>query len=137
MKALKDGFPTSTKLQYANFMPGEWLPWEDKGYLRSIYKYGEDIGVGLGAPDLMIRRKGQLNHALAMMHEREYSVPIGIAVQDGNYIGQTGTTIVQKERNNIVPVLHSFAKTFLKVNYIFWVNQKPYFEQDVLPCFGD
>ena len=90
MLALKKAFPRSAKLQYANFMPGEWLPWEDEGYLRSIYEYGESIGVGLGAPDLMVRRKGQLNHALAMMHENEFTAPLGIAIQDGNYIGQTG-----------------------------------------------
>ena len=132
---LKKAFPLSTTMQYANFMPGEWLPTDDKGYLRSIYRYGEKIGVGLGAPDLMVRRKGQLNHALAMMHENNYSVPLGIAVQDGNYIGQTGTTEIIDERKNIVPLLHAFAKDFLKVKYMFWVNQEPYFEQDVLPCF--
>lgn len=48
MLALKEAFPHSTTMQYANFIPGEWLPWEDKGYLRSIYAYGEKIGVGLG-----------------------------------------------------------------------------------------
>ncbi len=136
MLALKKAFPQSTTMQYANFMPGEWLPWDDMGYLKSIYQYGEKIGVGLGAPDLMVRRKGQLNHALAMMHENNYSVPLGIAVQDGNYIGETGTMEIINERKNIVPLLHAFAKDFLKVKYMFWVNQEPYFEQDVLPCFN-
>ncbi len=135
MLALKKAFPHSTTMQYANFMPGEWLPWEDKGYLRAVYQYGEQIGVGLGAPDLMIQRKAQLNHALAMMHEYSYHVPLGIAVQDGNYIGQTGSNEVVDERENLVPMLHAFAKDFLKLKYMFWVNQKPYFEQDVLPCF--
>jgi len=136
MLALKNAFPNSVTMQYANFMPGEWLPWEDLGYLKSIYLYGEEIGVGLGAPDLMVRRKGQLNHALAMMHENNYSVPLGIAVQDGNYIGQTGSDQVIDDRKNIVPMLHAFAKDFLKVNYMFWVDQEPYFLQDVLPCFS-
>ncbi|MBN1931665.1 MAG: hypothetical protein JW786_08675 [Desulfobacterales bacterium] len=135
MLALKAAFPQSTTMQYANFMPGEWLPWEDKGYLRAIYHYGEEIGVGLGAPDLMVQRKGQLNHALAMMHEGTYHVPLGIAVQDGNYIGQTGSDLILFDRKNIVPLLHAFAKDFLKVRYMFWVNQEPYFQQDVLPCF--
>jgi len=135
MLALKKAFPKSTTMQYANFIPGEWLPDDDKGYLKSIYQFGEKIGVGLGAPDLMVRRKGQLNHALAMMHENNYSVPLGIAVQDGNYIGETGTTEIMNERKNIVPLLHAFAKDFLNVQYMFWVNQEPYFEQDVLPCF--
>lgn len=135
MKALKDAFPETTKLQYANFMPGEWLPWEDEGYLKSIYQYGNQIGVGLAAPDLMVRRKGQLNHALAMMHENVFSVPLGIAVQDGNYIGQTNTMAIQDKRVNIVPLLYSFAANFLKVDYMFWVDQEPYFKQDVLTCF--
>ena len=135
MLALKTAFPNTVTMQYANFMPGEWLPWEDEGYLRSIYQYGEEIGVGLGAPDLMVRRKGQLNHAITMMHENEYSVPLGIAVQDGNYVGQTGSDDVIELRNNIVPMLHAFANDFLKVQYMFWVNQKPYFQEDVLPNF--
>ena len=84
-----------------------------------------------------------------MMHEHEYSVPLGIAVQDGNYVGLTGTDFppgsdmsigienVKEDRKKIVPLLHAFAKDFLKVKYMFWVNQAPYFEEDVLPCFTD
>jgi hypothetical protein len=143
MLELRKAFPNSTTMIYANFIPGEWLPWEDKGYLKGIYEYGEEIGVGLGAPDLMVTRKGQLNHALAQMHEGVFSTPIGIAVQDGNYIGKTGADIdydendnLEEGRNNIVPMLHAFAKDFLKVDYIFWVDQEPYFEEDVLPCFS-
>jgi hypothetical protein len=135
MLALKQAFPSSTTMQYANFIPGEWLPGDDKGYLRSIYKYGEEIGVGLGGPDLMIKRKGQLNHTIAMMHEGTYTVPLGIAVQDGNYIEQTGNSIAVSNRKNIVPVLHAFAKDFLKVRYMFWACEEPYFTEDVLPCF--
>lgn len=135
MSALKAAFPQSTTMQYANFMPGEWLPWEDEGYLREIYRYGEEIGVGLGAPDLMVTRKGQLNHPLAMMHEQTYSVPLGIAVQDGNYVGDTNSDAVVAKRENIVPMLEAFAHDFLKVDYMFWVDQQPYFTEDVLRCF--
>ncbi len=137
MLALKKTFPGSVTMQYANFMPGEWLPWEDKGYLRSLYKYGEQIGVGLGGPDLMFTKKGQLNHALTLMHESSYSVPLGIAVQDGNYIGKTGNDEIIKDHTNIVPQLYAFASDFLKVNYMFWVNQEPYFKEDVIPCFSN
>jgi hypothetical protein len=135
MAALKRAFARSATMQYANFVPGEWLPLEDKGYLKSIYAYGEEIGVGLGAPDLMVRRKGQLNHAIAMMHENEYTAPLGIAIQDGNYIGQTNSAQVVERRPNLVPLLHEFAADFLRVDYMFWVDQAPYFEEDVLPCF--
>jgi len=144
MLALKKSFPSSTTMIYANFVPGELLPWTDKGYLRSIYQYGEEIGVGLGGPDLMVTRKAQLNNPLALMHEGKYTVPIGIAIQDGNYIGKTGADLDYGEepgegktsRRNIVPLLHGFAKDFLRVRYMFWVNQEPYFKEDVMPCFS-
>lgn len=136
MGALKAAFAQSVTLQYANFMPAEWLPFEDMGYLRGIYAYGAEIGVGLGAPDLMPQRKGQLNHAIALMHEGQFDVPLGIAVQDGNYIGETNSNQILGERRNLVPMLHGFAADFLKVDYMFWVNQEPYFTQDVLPCLA-
>lgn len=140
MLALKKAFPHSVTMIYANFIPGEWLPWEDKGYLRSIYEYGEQTGVGLGGPDLMVTTKGQLNHCLAMMHEGHFTVPLGIAVQDGNYFGATGDSIehtMKKPHRNIVPLLHAFAKDFLKVSYMFWSIQEPYFTTDVLGCFSN
>ncbi len=137
MSALKRAFPRSVTMQYANFMPGEWLPWEDEGHLAAIYRHGEAIGVGLGAPDLMVTRKGQLNHALAMMHEHDYSVPLGIAVQDGNYAGVTGRERAEDAPpTSLVPSLHAFAADFLRVNYLFWVDQPPYFGNEVVPCLG-
>jgi hypothetical protein len=144
MLALKKAFPRSATMQYANFIPGEWLPWNDKGYLRSVYQYGQEIGVGLGGPDLMVQRKGQLNHTIAMMHEGKFTVPLGIAVQDGNYTGSTGADpdyneLEKNGRNdhkNIVPLLHAFARDFLHVSYMFWVCQEPYFSEDVIPCFA-
>lgn len=139
MLALKQAFPKSITMIYANFMPGEWLPGNDKGYLRGIYQYGEQIGVGIGAPDLMVKRKGQLNHTIAMMHESKYTVPLGIAIEDGNYIGETGDATEDKTKShvNIVPLLYAFAKDFLKVTYMFWSNQEPYFKEDVLSCFSN
>ncbi len=84
----------------------------------------------------MVKKKGQLNHAIAMMHENTFTVPIGIAIQDGNYIGETGTDDYVRDHKNIVPMLFNFAKNFLKVHYIFWSYQPPYFEEDVIPCFS-
>lgn len=143
MRALKSAFPNSTTLQYANFMPGEWLPWEDEGYLRSVYATGEEIGVGLGAPDLLVKRRAQLNHPITLMHEGNYSAPLGIAIQDGNYVGGTGADAHFQDRHDgglesqsQVPMLHAFAQDFLRVDYMFWVDQAPYFENQVLPCFA-
>jgi len=75
------------------------------------------------------------------MHEGHYTVPIGIAIQDGNYEGVTGEEVADEDAKknlpkNMVALLHSFARDFLRVKYLFWVNQAPYFERDVLSCFS-
>lgn len=136
MQALKEAFPKSVCMQYANFMPGEWLPDEDKGYLRSIFDFGKRNGVAIGAPDLMPKKKSQQNHAYKFMNELGDSMLIGIAVQEGNYSGTTNEIIFPTEPwPNIVPDLDAYARAFLKVRYIFWGAQEPYFSHDVVPYF--
>lgn len=134
MTALKAAFPKSIKMQYANFMPGEWLPWNDNSYLRDIYLHAKSIGIAVGSPDLMPKRKGQQNHAYRLMREHNDQLLLGIAVQDGNYHEETGgDEIPDRPLPNIVPDLYKFAKDELKVRVIFWVTQEPYFSQQVLP----
>ena len=77
------------------------------------------------------------------MHEGAYTAPLGIAIQDGNYVGGTGADAHFQSRNDgsletqsQVPMLQAFAKDFLRVDYMFWVAQAPYFENQVLPCFA-
>ena len=134
MTSLKQAFPTSTTMQYLNFMPGEWLPDDDKSYLRSVFAHADKIGVGIGAPDLMPDKPGQKNHIYKFMSEGRWTIPLGIAVQDGNYSGETGEDRKPTEPwPNIVPHLEEFAETTLKVNYIFWGAQEPYFSHDLIP----
>jgi len=129
MKALKKAFPKSVALQYANFMPGEWRPTEDKGYLRAVYTAAKDLGVGVGGPDLLPHRPGQLKSSYPLIREAAGIVPIGIAVQDGNYEDidpKTGKRVTISE-------LIKFATEYLKVDYIFWYTQEPYYSEDVIP----
>lgn len=130
MTSLKQAFPTSTTMQYLNFMPGEWLPDDDKSYMRSIFEYAARIG----APDLMPDKLSQKNHVYKFMSGRHWTIPLGIAVQDGNYVGETGDDRKPTASwPNIVPHLDQFATTTLKVKYIFWGAQEPYFSHDVIP----
>jgi hypothetical protein len=129
MKALKQAFPKSVALQYANFMPGEWRPTEDKGYLRAVYDSAKKLGVGVGGPDLRPHRPGQLKSSYPLIREAAGIVPIGIAVQDGNYEDvdpKTGKRITVAE-------LNKFATDYLKADYIFWCTQEPYYTEHVIP----
>jgi hypothetical protein len=129
MRALRQAFPRSVAMQYANFMPGEWRPTEDKGYLRAVYQAAKELKVGVGGPDLLPYRPGQLKSSYPLIREAAGLVPIGIAVQDGNYEDvdpQTGKRITIAE-------LIQFATEYLKVDYIFWCTQEPYYSKEMIP----
>lgn len=129
MKALKKAFPKSVAMQYANFMPGEWLPWNDRGYFRSVYRTAAEHDIGVGGPDLLPYKKGQMNNSYPFIKARENNIPAGIAVQWGNYAHvnpKTGNQVTIQE-------LLDFAKDYLKVDYIFWGTQEPYYSQALIP----
>jgi hypothetical protein len=127
--ALKRAFPKSVVMQYANFMPGEWLPGADHGYLRSVFRNARDLKVGVGAPDLLPYRPSQMAHAYPLLRETAGKVPTGIAVQWGNYEAtnpKTGKRVTIAE-------LVDFASAYLKSDYIFWCVQEPFFSREVVP----
>lgn len=127
--AARRAFPRSHVIVYANFMPGEWLPWTDHGYRRAIYAHAESIGVGVGGPDLLPHRKGQRNHSYPLIAARGPAIPAGVAVQDGNLAEKnpgTGSRVT-------VPELYRFAKDPLRLDYLFWGTEEPYYSREVLP----
>jgi len=129
MKALKRAFPKSVTMQYANFMPGEWLPWKNESYLSSVYQSAQELKVGVGGPDLLPYRKGQMNHSYQFIRQSDGIVPTGIAVQWGNYEytnPKTGKQVTVQE-------LLEFGRDYLKVDYIFWCPQEPYYSERLIP----
>lgn len=129
MTAARAAFPTSTVIQYANFMPGEALPEEDRGYLRGVYEHAERTGIGVGGPDLLPYRRGQQTHSLPMIAARGPDVPAGLAVQWGNLAAvnpNTGVSVTVEE-------LYEYARDSLRLDYIFWGVQEPYYSDDALP----
>lgn len=131
MKALKKAFPKSVTIQYANFMPGEWLPDNDRSLLRSVYQYAKRVGVGVGGPDLLPHKRPQMNHAYKFIRESNGAVPVLIAVQDGNYSHVDPET----SRQVTVQELAAFAKDYLKADYVSWCMEEPFFSRDVIPYF--
>lgn len=128
MRALKEAFPKSVTIQYVNFMPGEFLPWTDKSYLREVFACAQKIGVGVGGPDLLVYKKSQMNNSYGFIKECSGIVPTGVAVQDGNYEHvnpQTGKRVTVAE-------IHEFGKNYLGLRYIFWCTQEPYYSKDVI-----
>ncbi len=129
MSAARKAFPRSVVIQYANFMPGEWLPGTDQGYLRAVYAHAESLGVGVGGPDLLPHRKGQRNHSYPLIAARGPMIRAGVAVQDGNLEDRNPTT---GERVTVVE-LYRFAKDQLRLDYIFWGTQEPFYSEEICP----
>ena len=129
MAALKRAFPRSVTLQYANFMPGEWLPGDDKGYLRSVYQRAGELKVGVGGPDLIPYRPGQMKHSYPLIRAAHGSIPTGVAVQDGDY----NTLDLKTGKPTTIADLLDFAQGYLRVDYLFWCTQEPFYSRDLIP----
>ncbi len=127
--AARHAFPRTRVIQYANFMPGEWLPKTDHGYLRAVIAHAESIGVGIGGPDLMPTRKELRNHAYPLIASRPAGVIAGLAVQNGNLAALDPVT---KQPLGVERVA-AFARDSLRLDYVFWGTQEPWWSRDVLP----
>jgi len=129
MTAAREAFRRSHVIQYANFMPGEWLPDDDHGYLKAVYRHANQTGVGVGGPDLLPHRRGQWQHSYPLIAERDSGHRAGVAVQDGNLEDRnpaTGEPVTVAE-------LHRFARDRLRLDYLFWGTQEPYYSTQILP----
>ena len=129
MAALKRAFPKSVTMQYANFMPGEWLPGQDHGYLRSVYQRAKELKVGVGGPDLLPYKPGQRHHSYPLIRAGHGIIPTGIAVQEGDY----GDKNPKTGQPMTIPGLVGFAKDYLRVDYIFWCTEEPFYSKKLLP----
>jgi len=129
MEAARQAFTRSVVIQYANFMPGEWLPWDDRGFLKSLFLYARKNHIGMGGPDIKIYKKAQMNHSYKFLKEFSKDIPTGVAVQWGNYEEinpKTGKEVTVDE-------IYRFAKDEMGLDYIFWCTQEPYYTNDLIP----
>jgi len=123
MKALKHAFPKSIAMQYANFMPG------GRPDLELVYKAARESRIAVGGPDLLPFRPLQRENSYPLIRESSGKIPTGIAVQDGNYADVDPKT---GKRASIADLL-KFATDYLKVDYIFWCTEEPYYSDELIP----
>ena len=123
MKALKRAFPKSIAMVYANFMPG------GRPYLEAVYKAARESNVAVGGPDLLPFRPFQRANSYPLIRESAGKVPTGLAVQDGNYSDVNRET---GKRADIAELL-KFGSEELKLEYIFWCTEEPYYSNELIP----
>jgi hypothetical protein len=124
MLVLKTCFKKSVPLLYANFMPGD-----SKEDLKELYNYAREICIGMGGPDIKVYRKAQMDNSYPLIRDMAGIAPTGVAVQEGNYSilnPKTGKQVT-------VPEILEFAQNYLKLTYVFWCTEEPYYSEQVLP----
>ncbi|NNE47147.1 MAG: hypothetical protein HKN37_10850 [Rhodothermales bacterium] len=129
MTSVRRAFSQSDVIVYANFMPGEELPADDHRYLRGVYEHADSIGVGVGGPDLLPLRWFQRQNSLPLIARRADHTVAGVAVQDGNLADRDRRT----GRRVTVTELVDYARDELRLDYLFWGTQEPYWTDEVLP----
>ena len=85
--------------------------------------------MGLGGPDLLPYKPGQMNHSYPLLREASGRVPTGIAVQEGNYAWKNPRTGKPMSLQELI----GFGTNYLKVNYFFWCTQEPFYSERLLP----
>jgi len=108
---------------YANFMPG------GRTYLEAVYRAARESNIAVGGPDLLPFRPFQRANSYPLIRQSAGKVPTGLAVQDGNY----GDVDPKTQKRATVNELLKFATDELKLDYIFWCTQEPYFSSEVVP----
>jgi hypothetical protein len=123
MTALKRAFPKSIAMQYANFMPG------GRKDLEQVYDAARKANVAVGGPDVLPFRPFQMANSYPLIRASAGVVPVGIAVQDGNY----GDLNPKTGKRADISELFKFATDYLRVDYIFWCTEEPYFTAELVP----
>jgi hypothetical protein len=127
MSAARRAFPRSVVIQYANFMPGDDAP--SRPFLHEVYAHAAAIGVGVGGPDILPFRAFQRMNSLPLIAGRPANVLAGMAVQDGNLRDVNPAT----HRPVTVPELYRYAAEELRLDYIFWGTEEPFYTDEILP----
>jgi hypothetical protein len=123
MKALKRSFPKSIAMVYANFMPG------GRSYLEAVYRAARESNVAVGGPDLLPFRPFQRANSYPLIRASAGKIPTGLAVQDGNY----GDVNQETGKRATIAELVKFGTDELKLDYIFWCMEEPYYSNELIP----
>jgi hypothetical protein len=114
-------FIKSHVVQYVNFWPCEWA--DDHKYMERIFAFAAGNGIGLGGPDIVPNRKGQMKNSYPFFHDYKGKLDlVAMAVQEPTltYKNQkTGKPFTKDE-------FTGFAQDYLGADLIFWSPSAPW-----------
>lgn len=114
-------FARSHVVQYVNFWPCEWE--NDHKYMSRLFDYAAKNGIGLGGPDIVPYRKGQMKNSYPFFNQYKGKLAfVAMAVQE--------PTLTYKNPKTKKPFtkeeFQGFAEDYLGANIIFWSTTAPW-----------
>jgi hypothetical protein len=114
-------FRHSQVVQYVNFWPCGWN--NAHGYMARFFALAAANRIGVGGPDIVPWRPGQMHNSYPFIHAYRDRVPlVAMAVQEPTleYLNpQTGRPFTREE-------FERFAIDYLGVDIIFWTREAPW-----------
>ncbi|KKB06969.1 hypothetical protein VE25_20170 [Devosia geojensis] len=111
----REAFEEAHVVQYVNFWPCEWA--NDHNYMGRLFALAQERGIGLGGPDIVPWRRGQMKNAYPFFNQYKGELSfVGMAVQEPTLTytnEETGKPFTREE-------FIAFATDYLGVDAIFW-----------------
>jgi hypothetical protein len=120
----RDVFFKSRVVQYANFWPCEWE--NDHNYMGRMFEFASQHGIGLGGPDIVPYRKGQMKNSYPFFNRYKGKLSfVGMAVQEPTLTYTNENTGKPFTKDEFV----EFATDYLGVDAVFWSVETPWLKQ--------
>ncbi|MEP2104058.1 MAG: beta-galactosidase [Parasphingorhabdus sp.] len=120
----KQAFPKSHVVQYVNFWPCEWN--NDRKYMERTFDFAKANGIGLGGPDIIPYRRGQMKNSYPFFNRYQDDLPlIAMAVQGPTLTytnPKTGKKFTRAE-------FQDYAADYLGVDIIFWTVESSWLKE--------
>jgi hypothetical protein len=120
----RKAFKQSHVVQYVNFWPCEWD--NDHKYMSRLFAFAADNHIGLGGPDIVPNRKGQMKNSYPFFNRYKGKLAlVAMAVQEPTLTYRNPATGKPFTRDEFV----SYAADYLGADIIFWSTATPWLKE--------
>ncbi|TDR82943.1 hypothetical protein [Paludibacterium purpuratum] len=124
MSVTRSAFKKSLVVQYVNFWPCEWD--NDHRYMSRLFTFAANNRIGLGGPDVVPYRKGQMKNAYPFFHRYKGKLPVvAMAIQEPTLTYTNPETHKPFTKDEVV----NFATDYLGADLLFWTPEAPWLKQ--------
>ncbi|WP_338621109.1 hypothetical protein [Paludibacterium sp. THUN1379] len=124
MQVARSAFQKSLVVQYVNFWPCEWD--NDHQYMSRLFAFAANNHIGLGGPDVVPYKKGQMKNAYPFFNRYKGKLPVvAMAIQEPTLTYTNPKTHKPFSKQEIT----DFATSYLGADLLFWTPETPWLKQ--------